>query len=44
MSEHRDRRIRKTEEQLVKGLTKLMKTKSINDKDIILKVEGKKRR
>ncbi|MDD6826404.1 MAG: TetR-like C-terminal domain-containing protein [Oscillospiraceae bacterium] len=31
MSEHRDRRIRKTEEQLVKGLTKLMKTKSIKD-------------
>ena len=31
MSDHRDRRIRKTEEQLVKGLTKLMKTKSIKD-------------
>jgi len=27
----RDRRVRKTEEQLVKGLTKLMKTKSIKN-------------
>lgn len=31
MSEHRDRRVRKTEAQLVKGLTKLMKTKSIKN-------------
>lgn len=31
MAEYRDRRVRKTETQLVKGLTKLMKTKSIKD-------------
>lgn len=31
MAQYRDRRVRKTEAQLVKGLTKLMKTKSIKD-------------
>lgn len=31
MAEYRDRRVRKTEAQLVKGLTKLMKVKSIKD-------------
>lgn len=31
MAQYRDRRVRKTETQLVKGLTKLMKTKSIKD-------------
>jgi AcrR family transcriptional regulator len=31
MTEHQDRRVRKTKAQLVKGLTKLMKTKSIKD-------------
>ena len=29
--EKKDRRIRKTEKQLLDGLTKLMETKSIND-------------
>ena len=31
MADSRDRRVRKTEEQLTKGLTKLMREKSIKD-------------
>ncbi|MGN1412322.1 MAG: TetR/AcrR family transcriptional regulator [Oscillospiraceae bacterium] len=31
MAKHNDRRVRKTETQLIKGLTELMKTKSIKD-------------